>query len=66
MRATQSLTATRRSVSQKLRGLELPSCFELATISAASNALDRSNTSSRVSRRRLTDKATRLASKVSP
>jgi hypothetical protein len=66
MWATQSLPNARRSVSARLAGLELPEAFQLATISAASLSLDRTTVSAKASRRRLIDKATRLASKVSP
>jgi hypothetical protein len=59
------LTKIRISTAKRTAALELPESWVSSTISAASNALDRSNTSSRVSRRRLTDKATRLASKGS-
>jgi uncharacterized coiled-coil protein SlyX len=66
MRATQTISNARRSVSARLAPLELPEAFQLATISAASNSLDRTTVVAKASRRRLVDKATRLASKVSP
>lgn len=47
-----SLSSLRRATTVKLAGVELPACFVQATVSAAVNA---------ASRRRLTDKATRLA-----
>jgi hypothetical protein len=56
-----ALTQARRSTSAKLSGLELPSCFIEATVSAALNAHERTSASAKASRRRLLDKATRLA-----
>ncbi len=59
---TPSLPTTRTQVTKRLAGLELPTCFQLATISAAELALTRKTQSAKASRRRLLDKATRLAS----
>ena len=59
--SVQSLTSARRSTSAKLLKAELPLAFALATIAAADNALSRDTQSAKASRRRLIDKATRLA-----
>lgn len=64
MRATQSLTTVRRSVSARLSGLELPLAFQLSTIAAGELAIERRAPAK--ARRRAVDKATRLASKVQP
>ena len=56
-----SLSAARRSVTIALADVELPACFVQATVSAAVNAIDRDTVVAKASRRRLTDKATRLA-----
>ena len=61
-----TITKTRRSVSARLRGVTLPDCFAQATVSAAANAYDKQTVSARTSRRRLSDKAMRIAAKVSP
>jgi hypothetical protein len=51
----------RRSTSAKLRGLQLPEAFQVATIAAAVNAHSRNTQGARASRRRLTDKALRVS-----
>lgn len=56
-----ALTTARRSTSAKLSGLEIPAAFAQATVSAALNAIDRKTVSAKASRRRLQDKAMRLA-----
>lgn len=60
MRATQSLTATRRSVSARLSGLELPACFAAATIAASVRSSERDTVSAKASRRRNLAKAIRV------
>lgn len=63
-RRASELSNIRRSTTLRTRGLELPACFELATIAAATNALDRTTQSAKASRRRAVEKATRLAGGV--
>lgn len=57
-----SLSTLRAQTTKRIAGIELPACFQLATIAAATNALDRNTKAAKVSRRRLADKATKLAS----
>lgn len=61
---SSSLAATRRLTTLKLAGLELPSCWAAATVSAAVNAIDRSTVSAKASRRRLVTKALRVSGAV--
>lgn len=63
MRATQSLTTVRRSVSARLSGLELPAAFAAASVAAAVRASERDTQSAKASRRRLTDKAVRVVAR---
>ncbi len=56
-----TLANLRRSTTAKLANCELPLAFQLATIAAATNALTRNTKSAKASRRRLSDKATKLA-----
>ncbi len=57
-----ALTSARRSTSARTRGLELPLAFQLSTIAAAELALTKNTKSAKASRRRLQDKALRMAS----
>lgn len=59
-----TLSNIRRSTTLRTRGLDLPACFELATIASAVNALDRTTKTAKASRRRAVEKATRLAGGV--
>jgi len=59
--ASLTLAAERRRVTNELAAVELPACFAQATVSAALNAHERTTNSAKASRRRLLDKATRLA-----
>lgn len=61
-----TITTARRSTSAKLAGCELPLAFQLSTIAAATNALDRDTKAAKASRRRLQDKAMRVAGMVTP
>lgn len=56
-----ALTTARRSTSARLVGTELPVAFQLATIAAADNALTRKTVAAKSSRRRLQEKALRIA-----
>jgi hypothetical protein len=56
-----ALTQARRSTSARLAGLELPAAFVSATCAAAMNAHERTSASAKASRRRLLEKATKLA-----
>jgi len=60
MRATQTISNARRSVSARLSGLELPSCFASATIATAQRDSVSSTKSARSSRRRSLSKALRV------
>ncbi len=60
-----SLSQTRTRTTKALRGLELPACFQLATISAALNATERQTVSAKASRRRLNEKALKIAAVAS-
>jgi hypothetical protein len=62
MTTSQSLSTLRASTTRKLAALPLPDCFQSATINAALNAQERTTQSAKASRRRLLDKATKLAS----
>jgi hypothetical protein len=57
-----SLATARGVVTRKLAGLEIPMAFQLSTIAAADNAFSRNTVSAKAARRRLLDKATKLAS----
>lgn len=57
-----SLRTARATVTKKLAGAELPSCWAAATVSAAVNATDRSTVSAKASRRRLMAKVERISS----
>ena len=56
-----TLPRLRISTSKRLAGLEIPSAFAQATYAAAANAAERKTVSAKASRRRLTDKAMKLA-----
>ncbi len=56
-----SLSSARRRSTLRTAGLALPACFVQATVSAALNAAERSTVAAKASRRRLLDKATKLA-----
>ena len=57
------MTRTRRSVSARLRGLELPECFAAATVSSAVKASERKRRGDRRDYRRLADQVERLQGK---
>lgn len=61
-----SLTQARRSTTSRTRGLEIPLAFQLSTIAAAELALTKNTKSARAARRRAVEKATRMASQVTP
>lgn len=56
------LSKHREITTKKLGAIELPACFALATIAAATNAHERTSKAAKASRRRLLEKAERLAS----
>lgn len=60
-----TLSRTRAQTTRRLSGLELPACFQVATINAAINATERQTVSAKASRRRLSDKAMKLAAVAS-
>lgn len=64
MREQQTaITRTRRSVSARLSGLELPACFASASVAAAVNASERDTQTAKASRRRELSKALRVVSR---
>lgn len=64
MREQQTaITRTRRSVSARLSGLELPACFAASTVAAAVNASERDTQTARSQRRRSISKALRVVSR---
>ena len=60
-----TLSRTRAQTTRRMAGVEIPACFAQATYSAAANAYDRSTVSAKASRRRLSDKAMKLAAVAS-
>ncbi len=57
---------TRISTSRRLAQAEIPACFAQATYAAAANAFERDSRSAKASRRRLSDKAMKLAATPEP
>ena len=57
-----TLAKARERVTKATATCELPLCFQLASIAAADLSLTRNTKSAKASRRRLVEKATKLAS----
>lgn len=56
-----SLSAVRARTTKALAGLTLPDCFAQSTCASAANAYERDTKAAKVSRRRLNEKAMKLA-----